>query len=121
MTLSQGASASGTAAATATPSVTATASSTGSATATGSAPAAPTLCAPVVLAGSSVVSTGPTVVYGDVAVNPGTSVTGFNPPGVYTGALDVNTPAAIAAQAAVTAMITELTALGPSAVALGAG
>jgi hypothetical protein len=40
----------------------------------------------VILAGSNVTSTGPTVLGGDVGVSPGTAVVGF-PPGTYTGAL----------------------------------
>jgi len=39
-----------------------------------------------VLAGSTVVSTGPTTITGDLGVSPGTAVTGF-PPGMITGAL----------------------------------
>jgi len=57
--------------------------------ATGSNQAAPVLGgagAFVVLAGSTVISTGATALTGDLGVSPGTAVTGF-PPGTFTGAM----------------------------------
>lgn len=51
-----------------------------------------------VLAGSTVTSTGPTVINGDLGVSPGTSVTGF-PPGVVNGTVHVGDGVAAAAQA----------------------
>jgi hypothetical protein len=47
----------------------------------------------VVLAGSTVTSTGPTSVKGDLGVSPGTAVTGF-PPGTLVGALHAGDPTA---------------------------
>jgi hypothetical protein len=54
-----------------------------------------------VLAGSTVTSTGPTMVNGDLGLSPGTAVTGFNPPGTVNGTIHVDT-AAQQAQAALT-------------------
>ena len=54
-----------------------------------------------VLAGSTVTSTGPTSVTGDLGVSPGTAVTGF-PPGILVGSLHAGDPAAATAIAALT-------------------
>lgn len=51
-----------------------------------------------VLAGSTVTSTGPTVITGDVGVSPGTAVTGF-PPGVVVPPGMIHSADAVAAQA----------------------
>jgi hypothetical protein len=53
-----------------------------------------------VLAGSTVTSTGGTVVNGDLGVSPGTAVTGFPPGTVVNGAIHANDASAIAAEAA---------------------
>ncbi len=50
-----------------------------------------------VLGGSTVTSTGATVVDGNLGLSPGTSVTGFNPPGIVTG--EIHAGNAIASQA----------------------
>ncbi len=50
-----------------------------------------------VLAGSTVTNTGPTSLFGDVGVSPGTAVTGF-PPGTFTGSLHTNDAFSIQAQ-----------------------
>lgn len=47
-----------------------------------------------ILAGSTVSSTGPTVVTGDLGVSPGTAVTGF-PPGVLNGALSTGSDSSV--------------------------
>jgi hypothetical protein len=54
-----------------------------------------------VLAGSTVTSTGPTLVTGDLGVSPGSSVTGF-PPGTIVGALHAADPTAAQAVADLT-------------------
>jgi hypothetical protein len=50
-----------------------------------------------VLGGSTVTSTGLTVLNGDLGLSPGTSITGF-PPGIVNGSIDAGTPAAAQAQ-----------------------
>jgi hypothetical protein len=55
-----------------------------------------------VLAGSTVINTGPTQVSGDVGISPGTAVTGF-PPGLAGGAIHSADGAAAQAQATLTA------------------
>ena len=54
-----------------------------------------------VLAGTTITSTGNTIVNGDLGAGPGTAVTGF-PPGVINGALHAGDPAAAQAQADLT-------------------
>ena len=55
----------------------------------------------VVLAGSTITSTGPTALTGDIGVSPGTAVTGF-PPGTLTGATHAGDVTSAAAMAALT-------------------
>jgi|SRR5688572_16923875 len=55
-----------------------------------------------VLGASTVTSTGPSKVTGDLGVSPGTAVTGF-PPGTMTGALHAGDPVALQAQGDLTA------------------
>ena len=55
----------------------------------------------VVLAGSTVTSTGPTSITGDLGVSPGTAVTGF-PPGLIVGAKHAGDPTAAQGEAALT-------------------
>jgi hypothetical protein len=55
----------------------------------------------VVLAGSTVTSTGATALTGDLGVSPGTAVTGF-PPGTYTGTSHAGDATSAAAMAALT-------------------
>jgi hypothetical protein len=54
-----------------------------------------------VMAGSTITSTGPTVITGDLGLSPGTSVTGF-PPGQVNGAIHAADSAAVQAQADLT-------------------
>ena len=65
------------------------------------APALGTASAFVVLAGSTVTSTGATALTGDLGVSPGTAVTGF-PPGTFTGATHAGDPTSASAMAALT-------------------
>jgi Ice-binding-like len=62
------------------------------------------------LASTAISNTGSTVVTGNLGLTPGTSVTGF-PPGVYTGALDVDNTAATNAKTSAQATYTYLAAL----------
>jgi len=55
-----------------------------------------------ILAGSTITSTGPSIINGDVGLSPGTAITGF-PPGVINGSLEINTPAAADAKLCLTA------------------
>ncbi len=60
-----------------------------------------------VLAGSTVTSTGLTWIDGQLGLSPGVSVTGFGP-GVVTGTIEINNPAAAGAQADLAAAFTAL-------------
>lgn len=53
-----------------------------------------------VLGGSTVTSTGATVVDGDLGVSPGSAYTGFNPPGIVTGTIHAGDATASLAHAA---------------------
>lgn len=64
-----------------------------------------------VLGGSTVTSTGATVVNGDLGVSPGTAVTGFNPPGIVTGTIHAGDAVASQAQADAAAAYTTLALL----------
>ena len=67
-----------------------------------------------VLAGSTVTSTGPTIVSGNLGLSPGTSVTGF-PPGLMNGGVqNVANPAAVQAKADLIAAYDEAAALTPA-------
>ena len=55
-----------------------------------------------IIAGSTITSTGPSIINGDVGLSPGTAITGF-PPGVINGSLEINTPEAAAAKLCLTA------------------
>ena len=67
-----------------------------------------------VLAGSTVTSTGPTIVSGDLGLSPGTSVTGF-PPGLMNGGVqNVANPAALQAKSDLGAAYDEAAALAPA-------
>ena len=47
-----------------------------------------------VLGGTTVTSTGNTIIDGDLGVSPGTAYTGFNPPGTVTGEIHAGNPTA---------------------------
>jgi subtilisin family serine protease len=67
-----------------------------------------------VLAGSTVTSTGPTIVSGDLGLSPGTSVTGF-PPGLMNGGVqDTANPAAVQAKSDLAAAYDEAAGLMPA-------
>lgn len=72
-----------------------------------------------VLAGTTVTSTGPTVINGDLGVSPGTAVTGF-PPGTVNGTVHSADAAAASAQTALTAGYTDAMARTPSVTGLSA-
>jgi len=71
----------------------------------------------VVLAGSTVTSTGSTALTGDLGVSPGTAVTGF-PPGTCTGTKHAGDAAAGLAMTALTTAYTEVSARTVGAVAV---
>ena len=62
-----------------------------------------------IVANSTITNVGTTVVNGNLALYPGSSVTGF-PPGVVTGVQDIDNAAAIAAQASLVALYANLVA-----------
>ncbi|WP_405807748.1 ice-binding family protein [Streptomyces sp. NBC_00210] len=66
-----------------------------------------------VLAGSEVTNSGSTVIYGDVGVSPGTSISGF-PPGTINGATHSNDAAAIQAQSDLTTAYNAAAAQAPT-------
>jgi len=72
------------------------------------------------LAHSTLTNTGSTVITGNLALSPGTSVTGF-PPGIVTGTQDVTNGNAASAQSALAAAISYIQGLpaGPTLSALG--
>ena len=63
-----------------------------------------------VLAGSTVTNTGPTTLFGDLGVSPGTAITGF-PPGTYSGTIHTNDALAISAQVDAVTAYNQLSAL----------
>jgi len=66
-----------------------------------------------VLGGSNVTNIGDTVIYGDLGVYPGSSITGF-PPGSYTGALHNSDAVALEARSDTTAAYTILANMMPT-------
>jgi hypothetical protein len=70
-----------------------------------------------VLAATTVTSTGPTVVNGDLGVSPGTAVTGF-PPGVVNGTVHPGDTAAAAAQTDLTTAYTNAAGQSPTVTGL---
>ena len=72
-----------------------------------------------VLAGSTVTSTGPTIVSGDLGLSPGTSVTGF-PPGLMNGGVqNVANPAAVQAKSDLVAAYDEAAGQTPATPVVG--
>ncbi len=67
-----------------------------------------------VLGASEVTNTGPSAITGDVGVSPGTSVTGFLPPGTFTGTLHQTDPVASLAQGNLTTAINAAASLSPT-------
>lgn len=67
------------------------------------------------VAATTITSTGATVINGNLALSPGTSVTGF-PPGVVTGRSDIANTAAAAAHAQTSAAYTALAAVSTSTI-----
>lgn len=67
-----------------------------------------------VLAGSTVTSTGNTVVNGDLGLYPGTSVTGFYPPGIVNGTMHVTDAVAQQAQTDLTTAYNQAAGLAPT-------
>ena len=63
-----------------------------------------------VLGGSTVTNTGPSVIWGDLGVSPGTAITGF-PPGIVNGTTHTNDAVAMQAQADAAAAYTVLAGL----------
>ena len=73
-----------------------------------------------ILASSTVTNTGPTVIYGNVGVSPGTAVTGF-PPGGATGGGAIHAADASAGQAQIDLTTAYLNAAGQAATATVSG
>ncbi|MDB6074918.1 MAG: hypothetical protein JWO89_2558 [Verrucomicrobiaceae bacterium] len=71
-----------------------------------------------VLAGSTVTNTGPTALFGDVGVSPGTAITDF-PPGTFTGTLHSNDANSIQAQADALSAYNILAGLTPTQILTG--
>ncbi len=71
-----------------------------------------------VLAASTVTNTGPTSLFGDVGVSPGTAVTGF-PPGIFSGTLHSNDAMSIQAQADALSAYNILAGLAPTQILTG--
>lgn len=67
-----------------------------------------------VLGASTVTNTGPSTIYGDVGVAPGTSITGFPPGQVFFGSIYSNTPFASSAQADALTAYNQLAGLAPT-------
>ena len=59
-----------------------------------------------IIAGSTITSTGPSIINGNIALSPGSALIGF-PPGVINGTLEITTPAAAAAMECLTAAFIE--------------
>jgi hypothetical protein len=71
-----------------------------------------------VLAGSSITNTGPSVINGDLAVSPGTAISGF-PPGTVNGVSHSADAAGAAAQADAKSAYDDLAGRGPAATVTG--
>lgn len=67
-----------------------------------------------VLGASTVTNTGPSTIFGDVGVAPGTSITGFPPGNVSFGSIHENTPFANSAQTDALAAYNQLAGLTPT-------
>lgn len=65
-----------------------------------------------ILAGTTITNTGPTQIIGDMALSPGSAVTGF-PPGTYTGTLHINDTQANQAKLDLTAAYLDLAGRAP--------
>jgi Ice-binding-like/PEP-CTERM motif len=72
-----------------------------------------------VLADDTVTNTGPTVLFGDLGLWDGTSITGFNPPGTVNGTIHLTDTIAMEAQAAALAAYNQLAGLAHTATLSG--
>ena len=70
------------------------------------------------LAGSTITSTGPTIVNGDVGLSPGSALVGF-PPGIINGVVHVNDPIANNAKGCLTAAFNDAAGRAPGASVAG--